>query len=275
MLRPRPTAAVAALFAAAAVALAQGPPAPPESPFVSVRKGNMPVVISAPHGGMLDLPGVPPRRGVGLPTGPNGFYTGRDPGTEELAAMIAVEVFLKTGKRPYLVAAKFHRRFVDANRPPDIAYESPKARPTYDAYHDTLAAFCKEVQKKHGRGLLLDVHNQASFPDSVVRGTRDGKTVALLRQRFGEKAHTGPDSLFGLLKKAGFKTHPAKLDGKEHPDFNGGHIVKTYGAGDYGLDAVQLEFGWMLTTPASAPDTAAKVAAVIDQFHKLYLVDAK
>ncbi len=274
MLRPRLPAAVAAAFASAAVvALAQEPT---ESPLVGVRKGTMPVVISAPHGGTLEVPGVPPRRGVGLPTGPNGFYTGRDPGTEELAGMIAVEVFLKTGKRPYLVTAKFGRRYVDANRPSDIAYENPKAKPTYDAYHDTLAAFCKEVRKKHGRGLLVDVHNQASFPESVVRGTLDGKTVALLRQRFGEKAHTGPDSLFGLLGKAGFKTHPAKLDGKEHADFNGGHIVKTYGAGgDFGLDAVQLEFGWMLTTAAAAPDTAAKVAAVIDQFHTLYLLDAK
>jgi len=275
MPRPRTTAAVAAAFAAAAVALAQEPPPPPESPFLSVRKGNMPVIISAPHGGMMELPGVPPRRGVGLPTGPNGYYTGRDPGTEELAGMLAVEVFLKTGKRPYLVAAKFSRRYVDANRPPELAYESPKAKLTYDAYHDTLAAFCKEVRKVHGRGLLLDVHNQASFPDAVVRGTRDGKTVALLRERFGEKAHAGPDSLFGLLGKAGFKVHPAKLDGKEHADFNGGHIVKTYGAGDFGVDAVQLEFGWTLTTPTAAPDTAGKVAAVIDQFHKLYLVDPK
>lgn len=275
MPRPRPTAAVAFVFAAAAVALAQPPEAPPESPFLSVRKGNMPVVISAPHGGTVDLPGVPPRRGVGMPVGSNGFYTGRDPGTEELAGLIAVEVFLKTGKRPYLVAAKYHRKYIDANRPPEIAYESQKAKPTYDAYHASLSAFCKEVQKKHGRGLLLDVHNQASFPDQVLRGTNDGKSVALLRQRFGEKAHTGPESFFGLLGKAGFKTYPPKLDGKEHAEFNGGYIVKTYGSGDFGMDAMQLEFGWTLTTPATAPDTAAKVAAVIDQFHRLYLVDEK
>lgn len=273
---PRPLVAAAVAFAAATVALAQEPPEPPESSFLTVRKGNTPVVISAPHGGTQELPGVPVRRGVGMPVGSNGFYTGRDSGTEELAGLLAVEVFLKTGKRPYLVSAKFHRKYIDANRPPEIAYESPKAKPAYDAYHDTLAAFCKEVRKKHGRGLLLDVHNQASFPDSVLRGTQDGKSVALLRQRFGDKAHTGPDSLFGLLGKAGFRTYPPKLDGKEHSEFNGGYIVKTYGAaGDFGLDAMQLEFGWMLTTPAATPDTAAKVAAVIDQFHKLYLVDAK
>jgi N-formylglutamate amidohydrolase len=131
------------------------------------------------------------------------------------------------------------------------------------------------VRAKHGRGLLLDIHSQGMFPDSVVRGTQDGKTVALLRQRFGEKAHTGPDSFFGLLGAAGVKVRPLKLDGKEDANYNGGHIVRTYGGGDFGVDAIQLEFGWTLATPKTAPDTAAKVAAVIDRFHRLYLVDAK
>jgi N-formylglutamate amidohydrolase len=272
MTRPRLLAALVIPFAAVGLP-GQNPAAPPESPLVTARKGAMPVIISAPHGGTLDVPGVPPRKGVGLPVGSAGFFTGRDGGTEELAGLIAVEVFLKTGKRPYLVAAKFHRKYVDANRPPEIGYEDPRARPTYDAYRGTLAAYCKEVRAKYGRGLLLDVHSQGVLPGTVIRGTRDGKTVALLRQRFGEKAHTGPDSLFGLLARAGLKVHPAKLDEKEFPTLNGGNIVQTYGGGDFGIDAVQLEFGWTLATPGSAPTTAPKVADAIDRFHRLYLVD--
>jgi N-formylglutamate amidohydrolase len=275
MTRPRLLAALVGAFAAATALIAQDRPAPPASPLVTVRKGTMPVILSAPHGGLLDMPGVPPRRGVGLPVGPNGFFTGRDGGTEELAGLVAVEVFLKTGQRPYLVAARFNRKYIDANRPPDIAYEDPKAKPAYDAYHGTLAAFCKEVRAKHGRGLLLDIHSQGAFAGTVLRGTADGKTVALLRQRFGEKAHTGPDSFFGLLAGAGFKVHPTKPAEKEDPSFSGGHVVKTYGGGDYGIDAIQLEFGWTLATPNTGPDTAEKVAAVIDRFHRLYLVDRK
>ena len=249
--------------------------APPESPLVTARKGALPVILSAPHGGTKDVPGVPPRKGVGLPTGPHGFYTGRDGGTEELAGLIATELFLKTGKRPYLVAAKFHRRYIDANRPPDVAYEDDKAKPAYDAYHRTLAAYCKEVRKTFGRGLLLDVHSQGQFPGTVLRGTVDGKTVALLRDRFGEKAHTGPDGFFGLLGKQGLKVFPTEPDQKEFAGLNGGFTVRTYGGGDFGIDAVQLEFGWTLATPKTAPDTAAKVAAVIERFHALYLVDKK
>jgi N-formylglutamate amidohydrolase len=274
MTRPRLLAALVIPLAAVGLA-GRDAPAPPASPLVTVRKGTMPVIISAPHGGTLDVPGVPPRKGVGLPVGSAGFFTGRDGGTEELAGLIAVEVFLKTGKRPYLVAAKFHRKYVDANRPPEIGYEDPRAKPTYDAYRGTLAAFCKEVRAKYGRGLLLDVHTQGALAGSVIRGTKDGKTVALLRQRFGEKAHTGPDSFFGLLAKAGLKVHPAKLDDKEFPGLDGGHIVQTYGGGDFGIDAAQLEFGWTLATPGSTPDTAPKVAEAIDRFSQLYMTDPK
>ena len=84
-------------------------------------------------------------------------------------------------------------------------------------YRATIAAYCKEVKKTHGKGLLLDVHGQGSFPDAVVRGTQNGKTVALLVQRYGEKAHTGPKSFFGLLAAHGCKVNPADLTGKEAP----------------------------------------------------------
>ncbi len=81
------------------------------------------------------------------------------------------------------MAARFHRKYIDANRPPDIAYEDPRAKPVYDAYRDTLAGYCREVRKTYGRGLLLDVHGQGAMKDAVIRGTKDGKTVALLVQR--------------------------------------------------------------------------------------------
>ncbi|HEY1187474.1 MAG TPA: hypothetical protein VGE74_07435, partial [Gemmata sp.] len=86
-----------ALGFAAAVALAEVPVAPaprpvakpPVSPLVRAEKGALPVIISAPHGGTRDVPGVAPRKGDGLPTGGNGFFSGRDGGTEELAGAIS------------------------------------------------------------------------------------------------------------------------------------------------------------------------------------------
>jgi N-formylglutamate amidohydrolase len=265
------------LGALAAGAPAQPPQAPPprEVALVTARRGALPVILSAPHGGTKAVPGVPPRRGDGLPVGGSGFFAGRDTNTEELADAIAAAVEKRTGKAPYLVAARFHRKYLDANRPPDIAYEDPRAKPVYDAYRDTLAAYCREVRKTYGRGLLLDVHGQGAMPGAVIRGTKDGKTVALLRQRFGEKAHTGPDSFFGLLAANGLKVHPADLAGKEYAALNGGHIVQTYGGGDFGIDAIQLEFGGDYRTDARRAATAAAVAAAVERYAALYLTDAK
>ena len=272
--------AVALGFAAAA-ALAEAPVAPapraaeklPVSDLVAAEKGTLPVILSAPHGGTKDVPGVSPRKGTGLPVGGSGFFTGRDNGTEELAHALAAAVAKKTGQKPYLVVARFHRKFIDANRPPEIAYEDPKAKPTYDAYRQTLAAYCREVKKVYGRGLLLDLHGQGRMKDTVIRGTKDGKTVALLVQRYGEKAHTGPDSFFGLLAANGCKVFPEKLADKEFAALNGGDIVQTCGGGDFGIDAIQLEVGGDFRTAANRAATADKVAATVEKFVKLYLAD--
>ena len=271
--------AVALGFAASA--LAEVPLAPPPravekpagSDLVTTVEGKLPVILSAPHGGTKDVLGVAPRKGTGLPTGGSGFFAGRDGGTEELAHAISDAIQKKTGKRPYLVAAKFHRKYIDANRPPDIAYEESAAKPTYDAYRGTLAAYCREVKKTYGRGLLLDVHGQGRMKDTVIRGTRDGKTVGLLIQRYGEKAHTGPDSFFGLLRANGAKVYPDNLADKDYATLSGGDIVHTYGSGEYGIDAIQLEFGADHRDPKNLKDTASTVAAAVEKFAKLYLTD--
>ena len=239
--------------------------------FVAIQEGKAPIILSAPHGGNDVIPEVPERKGESLERGPGKFVTARDTGTEELAYLVAQAVEKKMGRKPYFVVAKFHRKYIDPNRPAELSYEGPKAKPVYDLYHDTLAKFCKEVQKEHGRGLLLDIHGQGTSKDTVYRGTQNGLTVKLLRERFGETAHVGPDSFVGLLAKQGWKGVPSD-NSKETAGFTGGHIVRSYGSQTgYGIDAIQLEFGSDYRNAANRAETAKKLAEVIDQFSNLYL----
>jgi N-formylglutamate amidohydrolase len=241
---------------------------------VATQEGVLPIILSAPHGGLAAIPGVPPRKGEGIPKGPKGFFTGRDTGTEQLTYALAAAVEAKLGKKPYFVVAKFHRKFLDPNRPAALAYEDARARPMYDHYHQTLARYCRDVQKAYGRGLLLDVHGQGAAPDTIFRGTKNGQTVTLLVQRYGIKAQNGPQSFFGLLAAQGFKVHPLD-DGKEQAGFTGGYIVQTYGSHQgYGIDAIQLEFGGTYRAKERIKDTAARVADVIAAYRKLYLPQA-
>jgi hypothetical protein len=239
---------------------------------VFTQVGELPIILSAPHGGTGTIEGVPERNGEGMKTGGAGFFAGRDTGTEELAYDVAAAIEKRFGKKPYAVVAKVHRKFVDFNRPVDIAIEDQNARPTYDYYQKTLETYCKEVTSRFRSGLLLDIHGQATDRETVFRGTRNGSTVKHLRATFGEEAHTGPKSLFGLLNSRGWKTNPTSLSDKEYSGYTGGHIVGTAGSLDGTvINAIQLEFGGEYRVKSRRQATADTLADAVFEFSQAYL----
>ena len=247
-----------------------------DTPLVEQIPGDLPIIISAPHGGSREVPGAKVREGVGLEKRPGGFVTARDGGTEELARLLITAIERQFGKKPYAVINRAHRRYLDPNRPAREAYEDPAAEKVYETYHDALDRYCRQVKEKHSAGLLLDLHGQGSRRDTVFRGTQNGLTVTLLRQRFGEDAHRGERSFFALLKQRGFTVFPDPLDGPEQAGFLGGYIVKNYGSHDrYGIDAIQLEWGGLYRAAANrervATSLADAVAAYATDFLQLKL----
>lgn len=257
--------------------LTTAPPAPAAAKLelaecIRVQKGELPIIISAPHGGNREIPDVEPRTGEGLEKGPSGFFTGRDVGTEQLALAVAVEVKKKLGREPWFVISRVHRRYIDFNRPAEIGWEDPDARPVYEHYHSSLAAACREVAEEYHCGLLIDIHGQGTSRSTVFRGTQNGRTTALLQQRFGLAAQAGDESLFGLLAARGWKVHPNPLDGKEQAGFTGGHIVGTYGSHQQtAIDAVQLEFGADYTDKEARLQTAQTLADALAVYAAKYL----
>lgn len=240
--------------------------------LVMVSEGQLPVILSAPHGGTLKITGVETRQGTGMKTGPAGFFTGRDGGTSELALALADALEKATGKRPYLVISKTHRKYLDPNRPSEIAYEDSDAAPVYQRYHGSLQRFCQAILEKHHTGLLLDIHGQGTSSKTVYRGTGNGKTVARLKERFGESAHAGENSLFGNLNRLGWTVYPYPADGKEQSGFTGGYIVQTHGSHKpNGLDAVQLEFGSEYRSKDNREKTAEVLAKATVDYIKEYI----
>ncbi|MFM7057091.1 MAG: N-formylglutamate amidohydrolase [Planctomycetota bacterium] len=215
-----------------------------DAQLLILRDGELPVVISAPHGGRLEVPGATVRTGEGLKKGPSGFFTGRDTGTEELALRVVELLDEKLAGRVSCVISRVHRRYVDFNRPLEIGVEHQAARVVHDSYHESLRSAVRRVRRRHGRGLLIDIHGQGSSAITAFRGTSNGLTVKALRERFQDTAHTGPQSLTGLLQKRGWMVHPDPFTGKEQSGYTGGYIVRTYGSHQPdGIDAIQLELG--------------------------------
>jgi N-formylglutamate amidohydrolase len=252
-------------------ALAVQAQAEEQPPFIWTQTGELPIILSAPHGGTLDVPDVSVRLGEGLPRGGSGFTSARDVGTEELAKEVAATIERRFGKKPYFVIARSHRKYLDPNRPAHIAYEDPDAKPAYDAYHGTLERFCNEVRTKFQTGLLLDIHGQGKAADMVFRGTQDGKTVSLLRERYGEAAHNGKESLFAELQARGWGVLPNPLTGPEPEGYRGGYIVQNYGSPRYGIDAIQLEFGRGFRSETARAKTAATLTDAVAEYAADYL----
>ncbi len=241
--------------------------------LITVQRGDLPIVISSPHGGRLPIPGVEERTNQDATK----FVTVRDENTAELTEMAAAEVQRRTGRKPYVVIARFERKYLDVNRASQDAYESEVARAYYDAYHQTLTDYCREVQKKWRGGLLLDIHGQKAHPENLLRGTNNGRTNVLLRQRMGAGAVDGPHSILGMMDQAGYQVLP-KL-GSSDPEiknFSGGETVKVHGSHmAEGIDAIQLEFGSTLRIPKSAATKSGQdLAAAIEAFCREYFPQA-
>lgn len=206
--------------------------------LVVAWRGDLPLVISAPHGGRVRVDGGADRtRGVLV----------RDEDTAELALLAAQRVIDRLGAKPYLVAAQFSRKDADANRPAAEAFEHEASGAHWRAYHAALRTAVDECRARFGEALLVDIHGQARQPEVIARGTRDGRTMARLRERLGDDWLLGPSSLDSRLAARGHAVVPVTApDGSRTKEtlFDGGHIVATYGAASPdGIDAIQFEFG--------------------------------
>ncbi len=234
------------------------------SASVAATAGTMPLLLTVPHDGG-DFMGMFPNRVKGA--------TVRDAGTRELAERIAERLQQQTGRRPYLVIARFSRKQLDANRPEADAMESSELLPAYRAYHDQVATYVADMRGKFPSGaLLIDVHGQSEEPNTTFRGTRAGLTASRLVSRFGPSALQGRNSLAGILAARGYGVNPP-LDAptlREDPRFSGGYTVFTYGSHKPdGVDAIQLEFGRLhRADPRLAEDAASAILGFM-QSHEL------
>ena len=236
--------------------------------LLTLTTGNLPLVLVAPHGGHEAISGIGIRQGNGVPQ----FKTGRDHNTAELAEAIALKLGQMSGVKPFLVIARFDRKYIDVNRPSIEAYEALEAQPYYAAFHRAVDEACRQIRQLWGRGLLLDIHGQAAEAKVIFRGTRHGKSVTDLVRRFGRPALTGPRSILGQLALRGYKILPDASVNDRESRYSGGHTAQTYGShGATGIDAIQLEFGTRLRARDNVDRTATDVAAAIRVFAKEYL----
>jgi len=221
--------------------------------LVSRYQGALPVVITSPHGGDEQPPGVPNKRtGKNLPSGCR-FEPDTDRFTRTITRGVAQALFDVFGEAPYVVMANFDRAYIDANRTEECAFEDCDAKPFYDEYHNTIRNFVAEIRADNGGlGLLFDIHGTkqiSSDPADVYLGTLNGESISSLLKR-DPLALKRQRSLPGLLRKAGYVVS-AKVPETIRGDFS----LETYGSSNAdGIDAIQIEIEATLRTEAAKRD---------------------
>jgi hypothetical protein len=220
--------------------------------------GEIPVVLSAPHGGGY-LPGEIPDRTYGT--------TGRDTNSKELALQIRDAIKTETGFYPHIIVSHLHRSKLDPNREIiEAAQGDPEAERAWWEFQTFIEEATETVEEAHGEGFYIDLHghgheiprlelgymlsstdlgatdlllNSASFvTKSSVRalGSKPGVNFAELIR--------GPSSLGTLLEAEGFPAVPSQAQPNPggNPFFSGGYNTDQHGS-RYGgsVSGVQIE----------------------------------
>ena len=185
---------------------------------------TLPVVLCAPHGGnavdgdqaetLLERPSASPPTNASGVDGESGTATRggavsliADVGTSQLVEEIdrrltrkfrRGEGFASAAEAPAVVVARFHRKYIDANRPLDesgavaVHPSCRRAKEVHECYHGAIETAVRALRTRLGKAgtsggnevqervegerqgsrlLLLDVHGQGKFVDKLLIGT--------------------------------------------------------------------------------------------------------
>jgi len=215
--------------------------------YVEYIVGNLPVVISVPHGG-YEKPSEIPDRSLGT-------MGHLDSKTQELAREIVAEFRERTGKVPHVIINRLHRSKLDANRELfDAAQDDSIAAQAWNEFHTFIDSAEQRIGREFGRGLYIDLHghrhewqvvelgyllvgNQLKLSDAELDDSVQPSTTSLgltLNDRTAPLSQLvrGPRSFGAALEQEGFATVPSPAH--PHPDgqpyFSGGYNLEQHSA---------------------------------------------
>jgi uncharacterized protein YwbE len=265
--------------------------------FIEYRTGNLPIILSAPHGGYLSPNSLPDRNCVGC-------VTGRDSYTQELTREIEAAILAKTGCYPHVIINKLHRKKLDANRDIIEATDSNLiTEPFWNEYMNFIDTARNKVYREYPKGIFLDIHghghsiqrielgylisgNSLRQNDSAINTFPISTNTSILNLKFSSlNAHSlaelirSEHSFGAMIQRRGFPavpsdSIPSPLVGE--PFFDGGHNTKRFGSVTGGtIDAIQIEshqgVRFISSTRAKYADSLA--TAILEYLEYHYFAD--
>ena len=136
-----------------------------ERRLVKRHRGTMPAILTCPHDGSESPAKVRERTSAETPAGCN-FKSGRDTETAGITEAVAQKILEVSGLSPYVVIARFHRKFIDANRKESCAFTDSDAQLFYDEYHNRISGYITQILSQNQNcGFLFDIHGTGVIDD--------------------------------------------------------------------------------------------------------------
>jgi len=208
------------------------------SKYFEIAKGNIPIILSCPHGGFKKPSRIPDKKeGYKIP----------DINTYFIVKQI-INILSNHDIHLYYVLNKIHRTKIDLNRPAhsDSAFNqsSLEAENIHHAFHEQLAKFSHECIERFDKALIIDFHGFTrpcnEYPD-IILGHVFGKTLDIMLESDSQNCerYWGCSQLYNSLSKI-FTVD----DGLATSDFNiaysGGYITHKY-YNSAKVNAIQIE----------------------------------
>jgi len=232
------------------------------SDMMKATAGDMPVVISAPHGGTLNPNEIPDRSCQGI-------TTVRDSNTTELADEIKYQLKQDFGAEPYVVSSLISRNKIDLNRDIELATCGYSlAKDVWHEYHRSIEAALQSAIDEFGRAIFIDLHGHGHEVQRLELGyllsnteLRESYEGSGETQMLAEKSSfknlisakkgielqdllTGKRAFGTIMEDEGIPSVPSFQDPFPYPGeayFNGGYNTRRYTSDDY-ADV----FGWQI-----------------------------
>jgi len=231
--------------------------------YIEYYPGDLPIILSAPHGGRL-TPDEIPDRTYGT--------TVTDDNTYELTKVIMDTMKVRFGGTPHVILCRLKRTKLDANRDSiEAAQGNRYAIRAWQEYHHYINTAKSKIESELGSGLLFDMHGHGTNPDGfydlrtwlgylVPGDALDQSDISLNTIENGRKTSIralidssaydfievlrGKNSFGALLDSLNFKSVPSVNDpgpqGSRY--FSGGYNTARHGSRGSGIiSAIQIE----------------------------------
>jgi len=261
--------------------------------YVTYYPGNIPIILSIPHGGDIS-PSEISNRTYGV--------TVTDSNTIELGIAIRNYFYSNHNIRPYVIINNLKRTKLDANRDKaEAAQNNIYAERAFDEFHFYIEKAREDIISKFSTGILFDIHGHGINPDGFndLRtwigylltaeeldnsndyidqniSINDVSIYSLLNssgQTLSELL-SGPNSLGALFENNNYTALPSpesrSPEGMRY--FSGGYNTFRYGTNrEFNFSSIQLEFPFqgLRDTPQSRTQFSS---IFVDLVHEYFLI---